>query len=40
MVFYKGSISYETGQSLPIDEVYRLNEDADRILEEAKKNGI
>jgi hypothetical protein len=38
MVFYKGALSWENLHSMPLDELFRLNDDANRILEETKKN--
>jgi hypothetical protein len=38
MVFYKGALSFETLNAMPLDRVIELNEDAERIIKEAKKN--
>ena len=43
MVFYKGAVSFESLNAMPIDRVIELNEDANRIIEEAErksKNGV
>lgn len=43
MVFYKGALSWETLQAIPVDQLIDLNGHADRILKEAErksKNGI
>jgi hypothetical protein len=36
MVFYKGALSFEALNSMPVDRLIELNEDADRILKEAE----
>ena len=44
MRFYKGGLSYTEAQNLPIPELYKLKNSADRINREIKKasesNGI
>jgi hypothetical protein len=38
MKFYEGSISYEYGKTLPIEELISLQRDAQKIIQEIKKN--
>ena len=43
MVFYKGALSWETLNAMPIDQLIDLNNQADRIIKEAErksKNGL
>lgn len=43
MVFYKGSLSWETLQSMPVDQLIDLDDNADRIIKESErknKNGV
>lgn len=43
MVFYKGALSFETLNSMPVDRLIELNDDANKIIKEAEaqaKNGI
>ena len=40
MVFYKGALSFETLQSMPLDKVIELHEHSRKILEEAKNSGV
>lgn len=37
MVFYKGALSYETLQNMPLPEIYQLNLHAGRISKEIEK---